>query len=127
MPRFANTGLFAYRGPVFARDDVISGDHWAEYESDVTRLEAVITDIYITGTDPTLQVRAEDGINWTVELAGHIRNREVGLEDSGACLGDAVIIWGRQSHHFGETRIKALKIGHGDRIFDLFPDQPVPA
>ncbi|MDB6176638.1 hypothetical protein PAF17_03860 [Paracoccus sp. Z330] len=127
MLRFANSGLIACRGPLFARDDVISRDHWAEYEDDVTRLDAVITDIYINGTDPTLQVRASDGVNWTVELAGHARNREVGLEDANASPGDSVIVWGRQTHHFGETRIKALKIAILDRVFDLFPDQSPPA
>lgn len=127
MLRFANLGLIARRDPVYARDDVISRDHWAEYEEEVTRLEAAVTDINITGTDPALQVRAQDGVNWTVELADHARNREIGLEDAGAGPGDKVVIWGRQTIHFGETRIKAFRIAIEDRVFDLFPDMSSPA
>jgi hypothetical protein len=110
--------------PVFAPDDVILGDAWSDFEDDLTRLQAVITDNNIDGSDPTLQVRAEDGVNWTIELGHHARNNTIGLTAAKALPGDPVEVLGRRTHHFGENRIKALRLRIGEDDFDLYPQQP---
>lgn len=88
-------GLAGARMRLLSRDDMVARD----FGGDVTRLEATITDNYIDGSDPTLQVRAPDGVNWTIELAGHARNRSAGLTESRALPGDPVRIIGRRLHH----------------------------
>lgn len=122
MPRNPIFGFAVDRTPVFARDDILPSDRWTEFEEDLTRLDAAITDINISGSDPTLQVRAPDGVNWTVELGGRTRNREVGLLEAKAIPGDKVTVLGRRTHHFGETRIKALQLTIGEQGYDLYPD-----
>ncbi|MBU3031786.1 hypothetical protein [Paracoccus marinaquae] len=122
MARFPIFGIAVDRKPAFARDDVLSHDGWSDFEKDLTELDATITDIYISGSDPTLQVRAHDGVNWTVELGGRSRNRDAGLLDAKPIPGDKVTVLGRRTHHFGETRIKAMQLTIGDVGYDLYPE-----
>lgn len=122
MLRFPFSGFAVDRNPVYARDDVLSKDRWSDFEEDLTRLDATITDIHIAGSDPVLQVRARDGVNWTVELGGRARNRDAGLSDAKPLPGDKVSVLGRRTHHFGETRIKALSLTIGEQGFDLYPE-----
>lgn len=122
MPRFPSFGIAVGRKPVFARDDILSHDRWSDFEEEPTLIEATITDINIAGSDPTIQVRASDGVNWTIELASHSRNREAGLTAAMALPGDRVSVVGRRTHHFGENRVKALHLTIAETEFVLFPD-----
>lgn len=122
MPRFPFFGFAVDRKPFFARDDIISQDRWSDFEENLTRLEATITDIYISGSDPTLQVRARDGVNWTIELGGRARNRDVGLHEAKAIPGDSVTVLGRRTHYFGESRIKAVQLTIGSDSYALYPE-----
>jgi hypothetical protein len=124
MPRFPSIGCFATPVPVFAPDDLLAADGWSEFEEDLTRLQAVITDNNIAGSDPTLQVRAEDGVNWTIELGRHSQNDAAGLTASKALPGDRIEVVGRRIHHFGENRIKALCLRIGEVEFNLYPQMP---
>lgn len=122
MPRFPFFGIAVDRKPVFARDDILANDRWSEFEEDLTQLDATITDVNIAGSDPTIQVRAADGVNWTVELASHGRNRDAGLTASKALPGDRATVVGRLTQHFGENRIKALHLTIAGQDFVLYPD-----
>ncbi|SIT04893.1 hypothetical protein [Paracoccus saliphilus] len=124
MPHIPCFGISTTPTRLFAPDDALSSDRWSDFEDDLTRLDATITDINILGSDPTLQVRASDGVNWTIELGCHSRNRESGLEDAPAIPGDPVSVVGRRTHHFGENRIKAVKLTIGDRDYQLYPEEP---
>lgn len=95
---------------------------WADFKEKLTRLDGIVTDNFIDGSDPVLQIRAEDGRNWTVELGTHSQNNAAGLTAAAAMPDDRVSITGRRSRNFGEHRIKALRLVIGDRAFDLFPD-----
>lgn len=126
MPQFPCFGIAVTCSRLFARDDILACDKWSDQE-DLTRLEATITDNYISGSDPTLQVRASDGVNWTIELAARARNREAGLTESRALPGDPVKVVGRELHHFGENRIKALHLTIAGTEYDLCPDALTPS
>ena len=69
---------------------MIARDAWSDFDAELIRFEAVVTDNNIAGSDPTLQVRAPDGTNWTIELANHARNDQVGLTQAQALPGDPV-------------------------------------
>ncbi|WP_265499111.1 hypothetical protein [Paracoccus beibuensis] len=122
MPYARSFGPFAHRIPLRSPADVDNGS-----ADGLTRLDATITDINITGSDPTLQVRAPDGMNWTIELASHARNRAIGLTDAALLPGDKVHVAGEPAHHFGETRIKALRLTINDQRFDLSEETPTAA
>lgn len=123
MLHFMRFGLNGTTARLFAPDDALSHDRWSDFDDDLTRLDAIITDINISGSDPTLQVRANNGVNWTIELGSHSRNRKAGLEDAQILPGEPVQVVGRCTHHLGENRIKAIKLTLGDRDYRLYPDQ----
>ncbi|SES90659.1 hypothetical protein [Paracoccus homiensis] len=124
MPFPFHPGLAGAQRRVFAYDDMIARDAWSDFDAELIRFEAVVTDNNIAGSDPTLQVRAPDGTNWTIELANHARNDQVGLTQAQALPGDPVQVHGRRIHHFGENRIKATRLTIGEREFLLFPEAP---
>lgn len=123
MLRFSIFGPAADRKPVFARDDILAHDRWSDFEEDLTQLDATITDVNIAGSDPTIQVRAADGVNWTIELASHGRNRDAGLTAAQALPGDGVTLVGRRTQHFGENRIKALHLTIAGKDFVLYGER----
>lgn len=97
-------------------------DGWTEFKEKLTRLTGVVTDNFIDGSDPVLQIRADDGRNWTVELGSHSQNKDAGLTMASVMLDDQITVLGRRTRNFGEYRIKALRLMIGDAGFDLFPD-----
>lgn len=118
MPRLPEAGIAALRTPAF---DLTTIETWDDFKARLTRLDAVVTDNYATGSDPVLCVRDADGRNWTVELASRARNMEIGLTESAALPGDPVRVIGRRTRHFGEQRIKAVHLTIADRAFELYP------
>lgn len=117
MPRFGCFGMSAVT-LYLAPDDGLAHAA-APQDRELVRLDAVVTDNNIAGSDPVLQVRAPDGMNWTIELASHSRNEHAGLRASLALPGDAVSVVGHAMHAFGESRIKARHLTIGGRSFDL--------
>lgn len=106
----------------FDRDDSFARGTASESHDELTRLDANITDVNIEGSDPTLQVRAANGINWTIELAKHAQNARAGLTDAMAMPGDSISVVGHSIEHLGENRIKALRLTITDQEFDLYPE-----
>ncbi|MFC3628447.1 hypothetical protein ACFOM8_03210 [Paracoccus angustae] len=120
MPRLPQTGIADRRTPAFTLPDVRDGS-WDEFKPHLTQLDAELTDNYAAGSDPVLCVRDRDGRNWTIELASHARNAEIGLSQAAALPGDPVRVIGRRTRHFGEQRIKAVHLTIAGRPFELYP------
>lgn len=125
MPHFSCLGAKALLSRCFAPEGAAGKDQWSDYESELTQIDAVLTDINILASDPTLQVRARNGANWTVELGDHRRNRKSGLGDTPATPGDHVTVIGRRTSYFGEYRIKAVRLIIGDTEYELYPEKAV--
>lgn len=117
MPRFRCFGLPVVT--LFAAPDDGLAHASTPDGCDMVRLDAIVTDNYIDGSDPTLQVRAPDGVNWTIELSSRAQNRQAGLTESQALPGDVVTVVGQAIPAFGENRIKARHLTIGGRKFDL--------
>ncbi|WP_028725778.1 hypothetical protein [Paracoccus zeaxanthinifaciens] len=115
MPFLRRFGLLADRSPCRAPVDVTG----AVPTGGGQRLTGLLTDINIAGSQPTLQVRAADGFNWTVELASHAENRAAGLEDAPILQGDMVEVFGPATGSLGEYRIRAHRLIIAGRRFDL--------
>lgn len=122
MPQFPFSGPIAWRIPNYARDDILAQDNWADFDPELTRLEATVTDNNIASADATLNVRAADGFNWTIELADRNRNEQAGLTPNSAANGEKVIVLGMRTHHLGESRIKAVRLTIGEQDFALYPE-----
>lgn len=119
MPHFPMPGR--HRHPCFAPADAGGGD-WSEFENELTSLDATITDLALSGRNPSLQVRARDGLNWTVELSSRDRMLGAGLTERLAGPGDAISVIGRQSRITSDTHIKALRLTISGRAYELFPE-----
>ena len=122
MQYFPLSGRIALRSRTHARDDILAHESWSAFEAETTLLEATVIDNNITGSDRTLQVRAADGYNWTIELADRARNEDVGLDNGSAATGDTVVVVGMRAQHFGENRIKAVQLTIGDKDYALYPE-----
>ena len=122
MPRLPVQGIVSGRTPVYPFIGESGDDTWSEFKDKLSQIHARITDNYIDGSDPVLHVRSSDGRNWTIELANRSRNEAVGLTAAAAMPGDRISVTGRRTRHFGEYRIKALRLTIGNRTYDLYPD-----
>ena len=109
------------RTPSFDLQMTFAPGDWDEFKPHLTRLEAVVTHNYISGSDPVICVRDADGRNWTIELASRAHNAEIGLKESAALPGDPIRVIGRRTRHFGEQRIKAVHLTIAGRPFELYP------
>ncbi|AUH62853.1 hypothetical protein [Paracoccus zhejiangensis] len=110
------------RHPLHAPADTGAGD-WSGFEDELTSLDATITDLALSGRNPSLQVRARDGLNWTIELVSRDRMLSAGLTERLAAPGDAVSVTGRLSRNTSDTHIKALRLTIAGRAFELFPEE----
>ena len=122
MPICTLSGRNPFPLPLHAPADQAVGESWSGFENDLTRLDATITDLAIGGSQPSIQVRARDGVNWTIELAGRDRTHAAGLTDRQAAPGDTVQIVGHQSRSTSDSRIKARHLTIAGRAFELYPD-----
>lgn len=122
MPLFPFSGGIALRKPCFARDEILAQDGWSQFDSELTSLEATVIDNNINGSDRTLQVRAADGFNWTIELADRARNEQAGLVAASTITGDQITVLGMRATQFGENRIKAVQLTIGENCYQLYPE-----
>lgn len=121
MPRVLEHDAADSRTPAVDLPKTFATGNWDEFKPHLTRLEAVVTDNYISGSDPVICVRDADGRNWTIELASRSRNVEIGLKESAVLPGDPIHVIGRRTRHFGEQRIKAVHLTIAGRPFELYP------
>lgn len=122
MPHLPCFGIARNDLRCFDREDSYACKAAPDSQNDLTRLDAKITDVNIEGSDPSLQVRAANGINWTIELAKRSQNARAGLTEAMAMPGDDVSVVGECSEHLGENRIKAKRLTIVDREFVLYPE-----
>lgn len=116
-------------GPVilFAPADAAESRGWPGYEAETSQFDATITDLGLTSSHPSLQVRAHDGMNWTVELGNRRQAEAAGLTRTSAAPGDLVKITGHKASGFGDRRIRAIKLTIAGRSFELSPESCLEA
>lgn len=107
---------------LFAPADAADSRGWPGYEAETSQLDATITDLGLTSSLPSLQVRARDGMNWTVELGNRRQTESAGLTKSSAAPGDLITITGHKATGFGDRRIRAARLTIAGRRFDLSPE-----
>lgn len=99
---------------------------WSWAEGELTRLTGTITAIVIAPPHPTLTVRMEDGVDWTVELGNPGRTQRSGFVEGVAAPGDIVTVLGNRAMGSAEPRIKAVRITIEGRDFDMYPERIPP-
>ncbi|TRW97404.1 hypothetical protein FNJ84_07770 [Paracoccus sp. M683] len=122
MPLFPICGRMSGPSCCHQPADTGRGQTWSGFDDEVTRLDATITDLGMSSGHPTFQVRAHDGMNWTVELGQKTRADKAGLTGRSVAPGDKVLITGHQASGFGDFRFKALRLTIAGRAFELYPE-----
>lgn len=122
MPFLPMSGRTDGPAVTFAPSDSGQRGAMPGYEPDIAELSARITDLSLSGSHPSLQVRAHDGMNWTVELGDRIQTQRAGLSDRLLAPGDQIKIRGHRASGFGDRRIRALRLTVAGRDYELAPE-----
>jgi Family of unknown function (DUF6152) len=96
---------------------------WTWAEADLGTLEGIIRAVTIAPPHPELQVEAEDGTMWTVELGNPARTESAGFVEGTAVPGDAVTVLGNRSRDPQDLVVKAVRITLKGQNYDFYPER----
>lgn len=122
MPFSPISGRICGTARLSAPSESQRGQSWQGYDDDVTQLDATITDLGLSNSHPSIQARARDGMNWTVELGDRGQIRRAGLSDRDVAPGDKIEIQGHRASGFGDRRIKVSRLTIAGRSYEFDTD-----
>jgi hypothetical protein len=97
------------------------GWRWASGEE--FTLAGVIRDARLGNPHGLLEVEAEDGALWTVEMGQPWRHADAGLDEALLVPGAAALFRGHRAAEAGVLRMKVERIEIAGRLYDLYPDR----
>ena len=103
--------------PAFAHH----GWSWAEGEK--MTLAGTIRSISMAPPHPTLQVAAQDGTVWRVDLGNPGQTERSGFRGDTAKPGDAITVLGNRALDRTQAHMKAVRITIAGRNYDIYPDR----
>jgi len=112
--------LFATTGAALAHHG------WSWTEDGMFQLEGRITAIYFGNPHPTLDVDVEGEV-WRVDLATPSATTRAGFVEDTAKVGDEVFVLGNRSRDATERHMKAVRIVHAGKTYDVYPNRVPPA
>ncbi|MDB5561206.1 MAG: hypothetical protein JWN11_624 [Hyphomicrobiales bacterium] len=95
---------------------------WAWTQNSFSKIEGVITKIYLGNPHVTLDVDVGGAI-WRVELAPLGPTTAAGFTKDAAAVGDKVTAIGNRSLDAKETRMKAVRIIVKGKTYDVYPER----
>ena len=98
---------------------------WAWTEDGLFELTGIVKAVFVGNPHATLDVDVE-GVVWRVELAPPGPTMAAGFTEESAKPGDEVVALGNRSLDPNETRMKAVRITVGGKVYDVYPAR-VPA
>ncbi|MDX3928745.1 MAG: DUF6152 family protein [Shinella sp.] len=110
MTVLAATGSLAHHG-------------WSWAEAEQMTLEGTIQEISMAPPHPTLQVRAQDGVVWQVDLGNPRQTERSGFTADTAKVGDAITVLGNRSRNEDEMHMKAVRITVAGKNYDMYPER----
>lgn len=97
------------------------GWDWAEDAQ--STLKGTIESVSMAPPHPSLQVRADDGSTWRVELGNPTKTEHSGFTRDSARPGDPVTVLGNRAKERGKRQMKAVRITLGGRNYDMYPER----
>ena len=96
---------------------------WSWTEEKQTTLEGKILSVSMTPPHPQLQVVADDGGRWQIDLGNPSQTERSGFTAKSANAGDRVTVLGNRNKEPGKRHMKAVRITIGGRNFDMYPER----
>lgn len=96
---------------------------WSWAEEAQSTLTGTIQSVSMDPPHPGLEVVAEDGTLWEIDLANPRQTERSGFTGDSARPGDAITILGNRSLNPAEKWMKAVRITVNGQTFDLYPDR----
>lgn len=97
------------------------GWSWAEQKQ--TTLEGKILSVSMAPPHPQLQVAADDGSRWRIDLGNPSQTERSGFTANSASAGDRVTVLGNRNKEPGTRHMKAVRITIDGRNYDLYPER----
>ena len=96
---------------------------WSWTEEKQTTLEGKILSVSMTPPHPQLQVVADDGGRWQIDLGNPSQTERSGFTAKSANAGARVTVLGNRNKEPGKRHMKAVRITIGGRNFDMYPER----
>jgi hypothetical protein len=96
---------------------------WSWAESEQIELVGTIQAISMVPPHPTLQVTAEDGVLWRVDLGNPRQTEQSGFTADTAKPGDPITVLGNRAKDRGEMHMKAVRITIAGEHYDMYPER----
>lgn len=97
------------------------GWEWAEDKQ--SELKGTILAISMAPPHPTLQVKADDGVVWQVDLGNPNQTERSGFTAASAKPGDALVVLGNRHKDPAKRQMKAVRITVAGKAFDMYPER----
>lgn len=96
---------------------------WSWAEGEKMTLTGTIRSISMAPPHPTLQVAAQDGTVWRVDLGNPRQTEASGFRADTARPGDAVTVLGNRAQDRSQAHMKAVRITIAGRNYDMYPER----
>lgn len=96
---------------------------WSWAEGEQTELKGIIRAVSMAPPHPSLEVEAEGGELWQVDLGNPRQTERAGFVEGSARPGDEIVVVGNRSLDKAEKLMKAVKITVAGKVFDIYPDR----
>ncbi len=97
------------------------GWSWAVEEQ--SELRGTVKSVSMAPPHPSLQVVAQDGKQWLIDLANPNQTERSGFTATSAKPGDAVVVLGNRSKDLSQLWMKAVRITVAGKTYDLYPER----
>ncbi|MBP0581518.1 hypothetical protein J8I29_19475 [Labrys sp. LIt4] len=96
---------------------------WSWAEGEQMELKGTIKTVSMAPPHPSLEVAAEDGVLWRVDLANPGQTQRAGFTGDTAKPGDAVTVLGNRAKDRSKAWMKAVRVTIAGKNYDMYPDR----
>ena len=96
---------------------------WSWAVDEQSELKGTVKSVSMAPPHPSLQVMAQDGKQWLVDLANPNQTERSGFTATSAKPGDAVVVLGNRSKDLSQLWMKAVRITVAGKTYDLYPER----
>lgn len=98
---------------------------WSWAEEKQTTLEGKILSVSMAPPHPQLQVVANDGSRWQIDLGNPSQTERSGFTAKSASAGDRIMVLGNRNKEPGKRHMKAVRLTIDGRNYDIYPERLV--
>ncbi|PJN95467.1 hypothetical protein CNY89_08320 [Amaricoccus sp. HAR-UPW-R2A-40] len=123
MPAPTRAGSVLALAALLAAGTASAHHGWSWAEPEQSELAGVVRAVSMAPPHPSLEVEAEDGTLWRIDLSNPRQTAASGFDGDSAEPGDAIQILGNRSAREGERLMKAVRILVDGQVYDIYPDR----